>query len=226
MLASPVKRAKFMRALDESPVVDDLLNVKTFSALTTYQLNARFPPDGYRIFAAGATVFHSVRLVRRGNQCPLIIGSGRESLAGGLQSFCQCGHADHRRLAALNSLNVVGHAGLACKYVIYRRETIVPTELKLCCQQLLASSQKPAACDRIVRHAITGSRATGLPGGRGHEPNAFHLSCPFLVVVPASPRLSEMVLPQVRHFMDLGLECFDDRYDRKVGRIHRNLIRG
>ena len=44
MLASPVKRAKFMRALDESPVVDDLLNVKTFSALTTYQLNARLSP--------------------------------------------------------------------------------------------------------------------------------------------------------------------------------------
>ncbi len=123
-------------------------------------------------------------------------------------------------------VNLRGHALCAESHMLLRREAVIPTELKVLSQQRIAGLKKATVFDGVVGHPIARPHTTWLASGGGHQSDALHLGSPLFIVVPATTRLAEMLLPQVCHLMNQGLQGLDDRHHCEIRGIERDLIRG
>ena len=73
-------------------------------------------------------------------------------------------------------------------------------------------------------YARAGLLAAPRVGGRRIEADFLHLRHPFPVVVVTAPRRTELVLPQMRHFMPEGRERFPHRIVREMQRVDADFV--
>ena len=84
--------------------------------------------------------------------------------------------------------------------------------------------RKRPPLDRVVRHVVAGALATWTPRRRWHEPEALHLVCPLVVVVPATAGFAKKGLPLVNYLVHKGLHGLHERHHGEVAGIERDFV--
>src|SRR5689334_22026100 len=77
----------------------------------------------------------------------------------------------------------------------------LPVETKAAIQKAPASEPKGPAVDDVIAHMFAGFAAAGRTGAARIQTDALHLRTPLSVVIAASSRFSEALLPDMSHLM-------------------------
>ncbi len=83
-----------------------------------------------------------------------------------------------------------------------------------------------AALKNIMAHLIAQLPPAGFAGMGWMQAQCFHLLGPLTIVIPATTRRPQILLPEMNHLMDERGERFFDRALFKIGGVQRNLVAG
>ena len=91
-------------------------------------------------------------------------------------------------------------------------------------QETLTRALEISVFSNQMEHLLAGFLAAYLTGGGWNKADLAHLRSPLSIVIGFSRRLTEVVLPEVYHFIGKGRKHMLQRSGGKVGRIKRYLI--